>query len=527
MVTRESGDLGAEARTVCDIVRTTLGPFGANKLLVDDDGTVTTTTAGTAVLEALDVDNPAVTLLRRAAADFEDGHSDGTSTVVALVGGLLEQADRLSELGLHPTAVERGYRDALDAALDRLDGRARPVSEVGTDAVARSALTGTRDPNARERVGEQLAEVAAAIADDAGSGRSFNPDGVAVRARVGGQARTELIRGVLLEREPVSEGMGRTAEDAGVALLSSTVDVPTFGTETDRRTASVSLDAASFDERAAVSDREREAFRERLRAAVDLGCRLVVTERAVNERVETVLANHGVLALQRVDGADVARLARATGARVVPDLGAVTADALGRADVGVVRKAGRDLTVVESDAGEPTYSLLCRAPDPRSVDAFRRSVEGALAAVADAERTGTVVPGGGAIETSAARAVRDHARSVGSREQLAVEAFADALLTVPRALATNAGMDGWEALVRLHVAHGEHRDATGIDALAGATADVLGDEPIVDPIGLKRDVWTAATELAVKLARIDAELPATDLGSGDGTAQSGDSSPAR
>jgi len=527
MATRKSSDLAAEARTVCDIVRTTLGPFGATKLLVEGDGTVTTTTAGTAVLDALDVDSPAVTLLRRAAADFEAGHRDGTSTAVALVGALLEEADHLRELGVHPTVVERGYHEALDAALGRLDDRARPLSLVGTDAVARTALTGTRDPNARERVGEQLAAVADAIADDAGSDRSFDPDAVAVLARVGGRARTELLRGVLLEREPVADGMARTAEDAGVAVLSSTVDVPTFGTETDRRRAGVSLDAASFDERAALRDREREAFREQLREAVELGCRFVATERAVNERVETTLANHGVLALQRVDEGDIVRLARATGASVVPGLGALTADALGRADVGVVRKAGRDLTVVESDAGEPTYSLLCRAPDPRSVDAFRRSVEGALAAVADAERTGRVVPGGGAIETNAARAVRDRARSVGSREQLAVEAFADALLTVPRALATNAGMDGWDAIVRLHAAHGDHRDAVGVDALAGATADVLDGEPIVDPVGLKRESWTAATELAVKLARIDAELPATDLGSDDESPRSDESSRAR
>lgn len=499
-------ELTDAVRTVCDLVRTTLGPFGASKLVVNTDGTVTTTTSGTTVLDRLDVPDPAVTVLRSAAEDFRSEHGDGSATFVALTGALLEEAVGLVGTGLHPTAVATGYLRSLDVALAELDGRARPLSAVGTEAVARSALTGTRDPAARHRVGQYLARLEEALdADD------FGADRIGVVARLGARAETECVHGVVLNKKPVTEGMPRRAEAAGIALLSSTVDVPKIGGLSGRSDPTVSFASSSFEDRAALGEAERDGFDRRLSAAVDAGCRFVATSRAINERVERALANHGVIAIERVDDSDLARLARATGARVVPGLEQITPETLGRADVSIERKVGRDMTVVESSTGD-VYTLFVRAPDPRSVDAFERSVREAVSAVALARREGTVVPGGGAVEVALARSVREQARSVPGREQLAMEGFADALLTLPRTHAENAGLDGWTGLVRLLVAHDEGRDATGVDALTGEVGDVLGDDPVVEPTALKRDVLTAATELACRLIRIDARLTASDLG---------------
>jgi chaperonin GroEL (HSP60 family) len=503
-------DVTAAANTVCDIVRTTLGPFGANKLVIEGNGTVTTTSSGSVVLDRLDVSDPAVTLLQSAANGFRTAHGDGASSFVTLVGALLDEIERLSEFGLHPTTIERGYRDARDIAIDHINDRSRPLSLFSPDAVARTALTGTRDPYTRQTVSKYLAEVVETITTESPED-AFDPKSVNVVARLGGAtSQTDLVRGVVLDTEPVVEGMPRALSNVGVALLSTTVDVPNLGSATSRTGRNVSLTAESFADRAAISERERAAFLESLTAAVDAGCGCIITNSAVNDRVKTVLANHGILALQRVDD-EMTRIARATGARVVPGLDQVTPTVLGTADVRVRRLAGRDMTVVESNGNEPVYTLLCRAPDPRSVESFERSVESALAAVGLAARTKRVVPGGGAIEMSAAHVVQERARSIGGREQLAVSAFGAALTAVPRVLATTAGMDGASTIIRLRVAHSEGRDAFGIAALAGMTTNVLDDDPIVEPATLKRESWSAATDMAVKLARIDDRLPASDL----------------
>lgn len=496
-----TAELSDSVRVVSDTVRTTLGPFGATKLLVGTDGTVTTTTSGATVLDQLDISDPAVTVLRTAVKDFGDRHGDGTTRLVTLTGTLLQEAVDLVDDGVHPTTVAKGYREALAVARAELDRRARPLSVVGPAAVARSALTATRDPGSRQTVGEYLERLVDVLGTD------FDADRVNVIARIGARAETELVRGVVLNKAAVTEGMPRRADGAGVALLSSTVDVPKLGGLSERSSPTVSLATASFEDRVALGEAEQEGFEAQLTAAVDAGCRFVATSRAVNERVERTLANYGVLAIERVDDDDLIRLATATGARVVPDLGQITAETLGRADVAIRRKAGRDMLVVESDVDE-SFTLFCRAPDPRSVTSFERSVEEALAAVERANQEGTIVPGGGAVEVALARAVRERARSVSDREQLAMAAFADALLSVPRTHAENAGLDGWTGLIRLLVAHDEGRDATGVDALAGDVGDVLGESPIADPTALVRDVLTSSTELASRLVRIDDRLPA-------------------
>lgn len=510
-------DVIAAVRTVCGIVRTTLGPFGANKLMVEQNGTVSTTSSGAAVLDRLEIKHAAVTLLKSAASDFHDEHGDGTTTLVALVGALLQEAERLSEMGIHPTTIERGYREAMEVTQVHIDDHARPLSLVGADAVARTALTGTRNPATRQHMGTYLEQVADVISTEWDSIEEFDPKRVKVIARIGAAAsESELIEGVIVDRKPVNESMPRTIPNAGIALFSSTVDVPKFGTATNRKEMEMTFRPETFEDRAAIGDREREEFQALVDRAVEAGCRFIATERSINDRVKAALSSNGMLAIQRVDEEDLARIARTTGAQIVPDLGHVTADTLGTGDVTVKREAGRDFVFVEATGGDPVYTLFCRAPDPRSVDTFQQSVENALAATLLARWTERIVPGGGAIEMSCARAVRDHAHSVGGREQLVVEAFADALPVVPRTLATNAGMDGGRTLVRLHTAHHDGRDTMGVDSIVGTIADVLDDDdPIVEPALLKREIYSTATELAIKLIRIDEQLEATELNPDD------------
>jgi chaperonin GroEL (HSP60 family) len=505
-------DLSASAKGVCDLVRSTLGPFGANKLIVQNTGGVTTTSIGSVVLEQLDVAGPVVTVLQRASTDVRDRYGDGATTAVVLTGELLAAAEDLTEVGLHPTAIERGYRTALDAALDHLDAQGRPGSAVGTAAVARTALTPIRDPQIRDRMGSIVEQTATSLAAEHGP-EAFDRDRVGVVTRTGGaMAESELIRGVALERGTVVDSMPRAVEDAGVAVFSSTVDVETIGSAVDRSSGvTLSMELDSFEDEVALGEREREAFRRALSSAVDAGCRVVVTSRAVNDRVKRDLANEGVLAIQRVDDGVARRIARLTGATVVPTFSHVDESTLGRGSVSVERKAGKSMSFVTSDAGEQLYTLFGRAPDPRMTDAFEHALESALAAVASTARTDRVVAGGGAVEASAARAVGRRARATDTREQFAEEAFGRALMTVPRTLARNAGMDATTAVTRLRVAHSEGRSATGVDAFASDLRDVTDGDPVVEPLELKRAVWETATDLAVKLIRIDDRLDASDL----------------
>jgi len=501
----------ASVTKIAEVVRTTLGPFGANKLVVSKGGEVSSTSSGSLVLEKLHLKHPANRLLAAEAETFQSQYADGTATFALLAGELLSRAADLQGQGLHPTTIERAYDDAAAVAAERITNAAQPLSEFGAVPVAKSALTSTRNPSVRRQVGEYLSRIVDEMTDEWGS---FDSQNVHVISRVGGASQaTNLVHGLVLDRDPAHEAMPRSVTDTGVALLSSTVDFRRIGSPSERTSdVRVSLEIDSFEDRAAIRDWEHENFKGALQTARDLGCRFLVTDDAIAERVQTQVADSGILALQRVERDELRLLARATGATIVSEVNHLTNETLGQADVSVRRIAGRDMTRIESHGKQPVYTVFVRAPDPRSVNEFERSVESALAAVEFAGRTNTVVPGGGATELAAANAVRDAARSVDSREQLAMEAFADALTVVPRVLAENGGMDVSGTLSRLRAAHDDGDESVGIDSISGVIMDAFGDEPIVEPPSLKRNIIMSATELAVKLVRIDERLPATDLG---------------
>lgn len=498
-----------DIRTVCDLVETSLGPTGANKLVVAEHGTVTLTASGASVLETLELETAAIDLLRSAATDFRDRHGDGTTTVVTLVGGLLDAAVNLRDTGLHPTTIERGYREAIGTARDRISELAKPIDAVGPASVARTAMTGVPDPSIRLSLGDRLAEAfETARAERVGIERRD----IGVVTRVGGSvADTELIRGVVLDSDPVLPSMPRRVE-GGIGLIASTIDLPRLGSETSRRSSlRLSFSPERFEERDEIGDFERERFDRVLDAVDAAGCTALITESAVNDRVKRTIADRGILAVQRVDADDLGRVAQATGASVVPDLAAVGPDALGTGSVDVRRLSGRDMSVVRSTHGDPVFTLLTRSPDPRSLDEVGASMEAGVAALVAAHRGAGVIPGGGAAEMAAAHAIRTASTGIGGREQLGMRAVADAFEGVPRTLARAGGCDPTDAMIELRSAHADGRAGTGVDAVLGTVDDLLGDDPVVEPVDLKLAAWEAAVDLAIRLVRIDARLEATSL----------------
>ena len=506
----------SDVRDVCDIVTSTLGPFGATKIIIQDNGTVTLTTTGSEVLERCDLNEPAVELLRTAAAGFRSVHRDGTSTLVALVGTLLEEAESLRDLGLHPTTIERGYRSGFEIAREYVHDHDLPVSSAGTEAIARTALTATRTPDVRAQMSGDISDIAEILERESRDG-PFDQRAVSVVSRVGGtQSDTELVRGIVLNDSPVLETMPRSA-DSGIALVSSNIDVARAGGEMSRRSELVlTLSPETFEERQAFGKHELEQFKAGVEGIVGAGCQVVMTTASVNDRVKRILANAGLMAVQRIDEEDLYRLARGTGATVQASLVGITADALGSGSVSVRREAGRDMTFIET-TNDRIYTLFCRAPDPRTLGAFSRSVESAIAAVTAATRSGRVVPGGGAVEIGAAGAIRRSGRTVRGREQLGVEAVSKALTVVPRTLARTAGLGGTDAVIELRAKHDGGTHTAGVDALFGDVSDVISnDDPLVEPADTKLAIWESAIDLAVRLLRIDERLSANDLKADEG-----------
>lgn len=495
---------------LCETVRTTLGPFGASKLIVDSGGTVTTSSSGSKVFEALDVETPTTGLLQDEANEFQKRHADGTATFVALVGALLNVADDLLEQGVHPTMIERGYLEATEIATDHAQSVARDLDTIALDAVPKTALTDVRDPQVRDHIGKSLVDVVVAMRKATGT---FAPGDVYVHSRLGRNVQaTEIVHGLVLDRDLAHRGMPRSVGKTGVAALPSTIDFKQIGHDADQgNDVRATLDVNSFKARNEIRRWERDEFETAVRSLRKQGCQFVVTKGAITDRVKTYLAEHDIIGIQRVSDEEMRLLGRATGASVVPDLDHVTESTLGQADVSIVRKAGRDLLRIDAPEGSSVHTLFVRAPDPRSVDEFERSVESALAALATAIDDRAVVPGGGAIEAGVALAVRRAARSVGGREQLAMDAFGDAITTIPRTLARNAGMDAVSTLADLRAAHDEGQSTVGVDSVAGSTCDVFTATTIVEPLSLKTEELVAATELVIKLVRIDTVLSASDL----------------
>ena len=506
MTERETIAILSEVESAANIVRGSFGPFGTYKFFVCEDGTVIITDSGAEILDRFEVESAPISVLRGAVRDLNAELSDGAGTFAVLVGALAGRAADLLERGLYQANIERGYQIAASVALETLVRSRSPVAAGDRAALASTALTGTKNQIIREQLGETIAGVAAEVAASEGV---FNRHALKIVSHHGGaHGETETIQGAILDASPVVESMPRQISSTRVALVSTSIDVRQFGESGGETSANVRLSEDSFENRLALGQQEREEFAESIRRVVASGCRFVATSGAVNDRVKTVLANQRLLAVQRIDESDLTHIARITGAESVPSLDYVTEQSLGSGDITVDRKAGRDMTFIENPDGPPVYTLFCRAPDRRHLQTFERSVESAVAAVAMADADGGLVPGGGASEQAAARAIQAHARSISGREQLAVEAFGDALRAVPVTLAENSGMDTIEAVADLQKNHSEGSDTHGIDCIEGYIRDMLAEPRIVDPYTKKRQVWSSAIELVTRLIRVSDVLPA-------------------
>ena len=497
----------AAAQAVAESVRSTLGPKGMDKMLVSSMGDVTVTNDGVTILEEMDIDNPTASMIVEVAETQEDEAGDGTTTAVSIAGELLKNAEDLLEQDIHPTAIIRGFDLASERAREEIDNVAHEVDPEDTELikdVAETSMTGKGAELEKDVLAQLVVDAVQAVTVEADDGETVvDLEYINVETQTGSSAgESELLEGAVIDKDPVHADMPTSVEDAEVLLINEPIEVE----DTD---ADASLQLESPDQLQDFLDKEEEQLREKVETIADAGADVVFCQKGIDDLAEHFLAQEGILAASRVKKSDLGFLREVVGGNVVSDLDSLTGEDLGTADVRY--DDAEELFSVEG-TGEDTHgvTLLLRGSTEHVVDELERGIDDALDVVAQTVSDGRVLAGGGAVEIEVARRVRNYADSVSGREQLAVEAFADALELVPRVLAENAGLDSIDTLVDLRAAHEDGDETAGLDVFTGEVVDT-DDAGVVESAHAKRQALSSATEAANLVLKIDDIIAAGDL----------------
>jgi len=494
-------------KAVAESVRTTLGPKGMDKMLVDDSGGVVVTNDGVTILDEMDIEHPAANMIVEVANTQEDEVGDGTTTAVVISGELLGKAEDLLDQDIHATILAQGYRQAAEKAKEVLGDIAIEVDEDDTDileSIAATAMTGKGAENAKDTLSTLVVAAVRAVADEDG----IDTDNVQLETVVGGSIdESELVEGVIVDKERVHENMPYSVEDADVALIETPIEVPETELDTE-------VNVTDPDQLQQFLDQEEQQLKEYVDEIADAGADVVVCQKGIDDMAQHYLAQEGILAVRRAKTSDMKALSRATGARVVSNIDDISADDLGFAGSVAQKEIGGDQRIFVEDVEDAkAVTLVLRGGTEHVADEVERAVTDSLGVVSVTLEDGQVLPGGGAPETQLALELRDFADSVGGREQLAVEAFADAIDVVPRTLAENAGHDPIDSLVDLRSQHDGGDTTVGLDAYSGDVIDMV-EEGVVEPLRVKTQAVESATEASVMILRIDDVIAAGDLKGG-------------
>ncbi|GAB3323643.1 thermosome subunit beta [Haloplanus salinarum] len=498
------------ARAVAESVRSTLGPKGMDKMLVDSMGSVTITNDGVTILQEMDIDNPTAEMIVEVAETQEDEAGDGTTTAVAIAGELLKNAEELLDQDIHPTAIIKGFNMAATEAREQVDDIAEQVDPTDEDLlrkVAETSMTGKSSELDKDLLARLVVEAVRAVTVEADDGSHVvDLEFVEIETQTGRSAsESELLNGAVIDKDPVNDDMPVEFDSADVLLLNDPIEVE----ETDADT-SVNID--NPDQLQQFLDSEEKQLRQKVDQIVATGADVVFCQKGIDDLAQYLLAKEGILAVRRTKKSDMGFLQEILGAEIVSDLDAATDAHLGTGRISRDAEAG--LFYVEGDDAHGV-TLLLRGSTEHVVDELERGVQDALDVVSTTAADGRVLPGGGAVEVELASRLRDYADSVSGREQLAVEAFADAIEVVPRALASNAGLDSIDTLVDLRAAHESGDTRAGLNVFTGDVVDTL-DAGVVEPAHSKEQALTSASEAANLVLKIDDIIAAGDLStSGD------------
>jgi len=499
------------AKIIAESVRSSLGPKGMDKMLVDGFGDVTITNDGATILDEMEVQHPAAKMMVEVAKTQDDEVGDGTTTSVVVAGELLKKAEELIDQGIHPTVIVDGYRQASNRALEVLDEIAikiDPIDKATLRKVAEVSLASKILAEDKEAMAELAVNAILQVAEKTPDGYKVDIDDVKVEKKPGESLTdTALIKGIVLDKEIVHPGMPKRVEDAKIALVDAPLEVEK--TEFDAK-----INIENPEQMKAFLDEEEKMLKDMTDKVSNSGANVLLCEKGIDDVAQHYLAKKGILAVRRVKQSDMEKLVKATGGKVVSNVNDLRPEDLGFAKLVEERKVADDkMTFVEGSKNPKAVTILVRGGSERLVDEAERAIHDALCVVRDVVLDPRVVAGGGAPEAEVARRLREHAQKLSGKEQLAVIAFGEALETLPTALAENAGLDPIDILVQLRAAHEKGQLWAGVDVNESKVAD-LKERGVLEPLGVKVQVIKSAAEAAGMILKIDDVIAAAKSGAG-------------
>ncbi len=499
------------AKLVAETVRTTLGPKGMDKMLVDSLGDIIVTNDGVTILQEMQIEHPAAKMVVEVAKTQESEVGDGTTTAVILAGELLKNAENLLEKNIHPTVIAKGYRMAAERAQEILDKIAENVS-VNDSAllknIAITAMTGKGAEAAKEVLSDIIVSAVKSVTEEADNKVYVDTESIKLEKKTGaGIEDTELIQGIVIDKEKVHPNMPRNVENTKIALLDIALEIK--NTEIDAK-----IQITDPNQMQSFLEMEERMLKSMVEKVVKSGANVVFCQKGIDDLVQHYLAKNGIYAARRIKKSDMEKLSRATGGSIVSNLDDLNEKDLGKAALVEEKKFGEEeMTYVTGCKKAKAVTILIRGGTQHVVDEIERALKDAIGDIAASLRIGKIVAGAGATEVEVARQLRKFANSLSGREQLAVLAFADALEAIPITLAENAGLDPIDSLTELKAAHDKGQKWAGLDVFSGKVVDAW-KRGVIEPLKIKTQAIQSASEVAEMILRIDDVLASSSKGGG-------------
>lgn len=508
----------AAAKAVADAVRSTLGPKGMDKMLVDSMGDVVITNDGATILKEMDIDHPAAKMIIEVAKTQEQHCFDGTTTAVVLSGELLKRSEDLIDQNIHPTVICEGFRLAAEKAVELLVSHGIPTNNDDSVLmeVAKTALTGKSAGAVKSFMADICVRAVNAVGFVEDGERIIDLSDIKVEKRQGGSIKdSSLIDGIILDKERVHSGMPRSLSDAKIALVNSAIEVKK--TEVDAK-----IQITDPSQLAHFLAEEESYIRGLVTKIQESGANVLVCQKGIDELAQHYMAKAGIMAIRRAKKSDMEALSKATGGNIVTNLDDLTANDLGHAAKVEEKKIGEsNMTFITGCPEAKSVSVLLRGGTEHVVDEIRRAFDDAVGVVSVAWEDGAVLTGGGSVLAALSRDLRTYAETVGGLEQMAIEAFASALEIIPRTLAENAGLDPVTTLIELRKAHADGASHTGINVYEGGVIDMKSMN-VLEPMRVVEQAIQSATETAIMILRIDDVISSKGVPMGEGMGGMGD-----
>ncbi|MCL4326881.1 MAG: TCP-1/cpn60 chaperonin family protein [Candidatus Thermoplasmatota archaeon] len=488
------------ARAIATSIRSTLGPRGMDKMLVDSLGDIVITNDGVTILKEMDVEHPAAKMMVEVSKTQDSFVGDGTTTAVIIAGGLLSEAESLIKQNVHPTVIAEGFRMAAVHAKKTLGEMSKGVSIKDKDLLEKMASTALSSKSAsgsKVKLSDISYEAVKSVAEKNENKYTVDFDNIQIVKKKGGDIDdTELIYGIIVDKEKVHPGMPDFVKNAKIALLNAALEIkkPEFDTN-------IRIDDPSMIQK--FLSQEESILKDMVRKVKESGANVLITQKGIDDLAQHYLSKEGIYAVRRVKKSDVEKLAKATGASIVSSLEELSSSDLGDAALVEQKKIDEDyLTFITGCKNPKALSILIRGGTEHVVDEIERSLTDSIHVVAAAVEDGKYTTGGGSSAAEIALRLREYASKVGGRQQLAIERFANAMEEIPRALSENAGLDPIDVLIKIRSKHAEGQKYYGINVFTGEVED-MGKVGVIEPLRVGEQAIESATEASVMILRID------------------------